>query len=382
MSYTMTFDVSHKVKIGGGHVKNFLRHIARDVDQAAGFHFPHVNKNIVPERTQLNFTRVNDGAGDFRALKSVDGRPPSQELEGYLNQRLSTVVKGLRKDAVPIRGIILQLDPKWFEEHNPAWRESGINQAALDNLDASLEWACKEFGQKNLIGFSLHLDEHSPQLQVLLTPVTEDGRLAQKDFFRGPSDLRRQHKELRGHMDEAGYDVEVRVTERSTEHLSSSEFQAKADRLQAAAQDIEDEKAAYETLVRSLDVRRSNLDAQQAALAQKEREVAAEHGKARRTAEAAETAGQAAAAARFAGKLARDEAEKERGRLQATNDRLQQLPPDFDRWLDKVRVGGTPLRDRFMADMAKARAARSDVARQVGYPVRNKGPEDAEREGG
>jgi len=382
MSYTMTFDVSHKVKIGGGHVKNFLRHIARDADQAAGFHFQHVNKNIVPERTKLNFTRVNDGAGDFRALKSVDGRPPSQELEDYLNQRLATVAKSLRTNAVPIRGIILQLDPKWFEEHNPTWRESGINQDAVDNLNASMEWACGEFGQANILGFSLHLDEYSPQLQVLMTPVTRDGRLSQRDFFKGPSDLRRQHKELRSHMEEAGYDVEVRVTERSTEHLSSSEFQAKADRLQAAAQDIEDEKATYETLVRSLDVRRSNLDAQQAALAQKEREVAAEHEKARRTAEAAATAGQAAAAARFAAQLARDEAEKERGRLQATNDRLQQLPPDFDRWLDKVRVGGTPLRDRFMADMAKARAARSDVARQVGYPVRNKGPEDAEREGG
>jgi hypothetical protein len=381
MSYTMTFDVSHKVKIGGGHVKSFVRHIARDVDQAAGFHFQHVNKNIVPERTRLNFTRVNDGAGDFRALKSVDGRPPSQELEDYLNQRLATVAKSLRTNAVPIRGIILQLDPKWFEEHNPTWRESGINQDAVDNLNASMEWACREFGQANILGFSLHLDEYSPQLQVLMTPVTGDGRLSQRDFFKGPADLRRQHKELRSHMEEAGYDVEVRVTERSTEHLSSSEFQAKADRLQTAAQDIEDERATYETLVRSLDVRRSNLDAQQAALAEKEREVLAEQEKARRTAEAAEIARQAAAAARFAAKLARDEAEKERARLQATNDRLQQLPPDFDRWLDKVRVGGTPLRDQFTADMAKARAARHNVARLVDDPIRGRGTEGAEREG-
>jgi hypothetical protein len=382
MSYTMTFDVSHKVKIGGGHVKSLLRHIARDADQAAGFHFQHANKNIVPERTELNFTRVNDGSGGFRALKSVDGRPPSQELEDYLNQRLATVAKNLRTNAVPIRGIILQLDPKWFEEHNSTWRESGINQEAVDNLNASMEWACREFSQANILGFSLHLDEYSPQLQVLMTPVTEDGRLSQRDFFKGPSDLRRQHKELRAHMEKAGYDVEVRVTERSTEHLSSSDFHAKAARLQAAAQDVEDEKATYETLVRSLDARRSNLDAQQAALAKKELEVAAEREEARKTAEAAESARQAAAAARFAAKLARDEAESERARLRATNDRLQQLPPDFDRWLDKVRVGGPPLRDRFMADMAKARAARHDVTRLVNGSVRPTSAGDAEREGG
>lgn len=39
MSYTATFDASHKVKASGAHATNFVRHIARDADQAAGFSF-------------------------------------------------------------------------------------------------------------------------------------------------------------------------------------------------------------------------------------------------------------------------------------------------------------------------------------------------------
>ena len=50
------------------------------------------------------------------------------------------------------------------------------------------------------------------------------------DFFKGPRDLKRQHRELRDHVATAGYDVERAVTERSKDRLSSAEFQARAVR--------------------------------------------------------------------------------------------------------------------------------------------------------
>ncbi len=247
MSYTMTFDASHKVHRGGSHVAGFTRHIARDADLDAGFKFAHANPNIDPSRTHLNESVVNDGNGDFRELRSVDGRPPSHELEDYLNRRLKSVKRkpkkdgtpgDLRKDAVVLRPIILQLDPKWFDDHCPGWREHGLNDEALGLTEAALAWACDEFGQVNVVGGSIHLDEYSPQLQVLVVPVTADGRLSQKDFFKGPSDLKRQHRELREHMEAAGYDVEHRVTARSTEHLDSAEYQARADRLREAEAEL------------------------------------------------------------------------------------------------------------------------------------------------
>lgn len=235
MTYTMTYDASHKVGRDGGHVTAFVRHIARDADEAAGFEFGHSNPNIDAARTHLNKSFVNDGAGGFRLLRSVHGAAPSDELRAYLEQRLATVKNSLRKDAVLIRGLVLQLDPTWFAQHNPDWRENGVNATASKFINAAWTWAADEFGRENIIGGSLHLDEHSPQLQLAMTPVTTDGRLSQKDYFRGPADLKRQHRELRSRMEATGYDVEHAVTERSTEHLSSSEFAATAGRTKRAA---------------------------------------------------------------------------------------------------------------------------------------------------
>ena len=380
MGYTMTFDASHKVGRGGAHLQGFLRHIARDVDLDAGFHFAHANKNIVPDRTTLNFTRVNDGAGGFRALRSVDDKPPSDELEAYLTSRLAAVNKPLRKDAVVMRGIILQLDPKWFDEHNHDWREDGLNAEAVANVEASLKWACNEFSQKNLVGFSIHLDEYSPQLQVMMTPVTDGGRLSQKDFFKGPTDFRRQHKELREHMETAGYDVEHRVTERSREHLSSSEFQAKADRMRDATQDVEDDKATYETLLASLENRRTNLDGREDVIAQKEQELAIERSEARRATEVAQGAERRAKASQIAAQRAREEAERERDQLHATNKRLDQIQPDVERWLDKATFGGKPAREYFNNAAAKARANRAEVQRLIADDPTQQQPRSDDRQ--
>ncbi|MBF4568244.1 plasmid recombination protein [Plantibacter sp. VKM Ac-2880] len=365
MSYTMTFDASHKVGRSGSHARSFFRHIARDADLAAGFTFTHSNKNIVPSRTSSNFTRVNDGAGGFRELVSVDGEAPSQELENYLEERLASVKKPLRKDAVVMRGLILQLDPKWFDDHNPSWREDGLNEEAAAHTVASLNWVSQEFGASNIVGFSLHLDEYNPQLQVMFTPVTKDGRLAQKEFFKGPQDLRRQHAELRQHMAEAGYDVEHKVTERSTEHLSSSEFQAKTDRIRYALQDVETKKTTYESMTIGLGKRAAALDGRETSIVLQEQQVAAAREEARLASLAAEASMTAAQTAQHAARRAKEEAERERESLRTTNARLESIPPDVERWLDKARFGGKPARDYFNEAAAQARATRAEVGRLI-----------------
>jgi len=379
MSFTMTFDASHKVG-RGGHAQAFFRHIARDLDQAAGFQFSQANKNIVPERTNLNVTVVNDGAGAFRKPRSVAGRPPSDEFDAYLKQRLSTVDRKLRKDAVLMRGLILQLDPRWFADNNPEWRSDGMNAEAVAYMGAALDWACAEFGQSNIVGWSVHLDEFNPQLQVMVTPVTEDGRLSQKDFFKGPSDLKRQHKELRDAVAAAGYDVEYRVTERSREHLSSSEFQAKSDRLRDEVRQVGSDHNMNELLKVRLRKRASTLDDQEALIIEREREAELLNAKAEQALRDAQVAAERAKGARDAATRAREAADLEKHRLQDLHARLEDVPADVDRWLDKVSVGGTPLRTRFEADMAKLHTLRREALAkaQEGSPLRV--PRQADKE--
>lgn len=364
MSYTMTFDASHKVG-RGGHAKAFFRHIARDADRRAGFHFSQSNPNVVPERTAFNYTMVNDGQGGGRRPVSVDGRPPSDELDDYLQQRLGTVKRALRKDAVLMRGVILQLDPKWFADHNSDWREKGPNKEALAYMGASLGWAVSEFGAQNIVGFSLHLDEVHPQLQVAIIPLTDDGRLSQKDFFKGPSDLKRQHKELRAAMAAAGYDVEYRVTERSREHLSSSEFQKKADRMRDAARELEQEREAAESLRRRLRSRDSDLDDRESAVLERERELAARRAAAEQAIQDANEYRRQVQLVEQTAAQAREDADAESHRMRDINARLESVPADVERWLDKVKVGGKPLRELFDADMMKARNTRRSLVEMI-----------------
>lgn len=378
MGYTMTFDASHKVKAGDGHAKQFERHLARDADERAGFAFGHSNKNIDPARTHLNESFVNDGTGGFRLVAVTrddkgEPRPPSAEIGDYLAARLSTVKKPLRKDAVVMRGIVLQLDPKWFDEHNPDWRENGLNDEGRRLTNATLAWASEEFGQANVVGGALHLDEHSPQLQLIVTPVTDDGRLSQKDFFKGPGDLKRQHRSLREHMIAAGYDADLSVSSRSKEHLSSDEFADKAERArsgealaaqaaetiaQADAERIVDEQAAevedfaVEYRSRRLDDRERDLDDKHLALATDRLQTAQERRKAQSAIDAAKAA-----------QIAAHEAQRD---AEALSDELADaLDGDAgtwsERWADRQGLG-----DRYREDRAHAETVRHKAKQRVG----------------
>lgn len=243
MSYTLTFDASHKVKTGGSHVKGFLRHVGRDADERQGIKHRHSNKNLDAGRTHLNETLIGDGSGGFSPAKS------SRQLEEALNARLEAVEGKLRKDAVVMRPFILQIDPDWYDEHCPNWRDGELTEEAKKLHEAMLSWAVFKYGAENIIGASLHLDEYNPQLHVIFTPVTADGRLSQKDFFKGPSDLKQVHDEFRKYMRDAGLDVDMTRTRRSTEHLSSAEFQKKADRITAEAEELFIEMNALDQVV-------------------------------------------------------------------------------------------------------------------------------------
>ena len=150
-------------------------------------------------------------------------------------------------------------------------------------------WAPSSTGQptnlamrshENLPGYSVHMDETSPQLQLLFTPVTRDGRLSQKDFFKGPGDLQRQHQAHRQALANAGYAVEFKVTARSREHLSSAEYAKKADEVAEQAVAVKVRESNVGAKERELDAREevikgreSMLDGQEADLPRRQRKA-------------------------------------------------------------------------------------------------------------
>ncbi len=206
MAYTLSFDASQKVK--KGEVKGLANHIFRD---ALETDLEHSNSDIDSNMTQNNLSYFyNQTKNKFEVCTDVG------QVEESLQARLSCVKKPLRKDAVVIRGIILQLDPEYYTEHDS-------EQEKIQSYNAMLNWARKIFGEKNIVGFSIHEDETNPHMHFEVTPVTDDGRLSQKDWFPNPTSLKQLHEDFRQHMRQKGYDISY-DKQPKRKHMSVDEY--------------------------------------------------------------------------------------------------------------------------------------------------------------
>lgn len=228
MGYTLSFVAD--VKCGMGDVYGLLHHAARDVDRANGCEVRHSNQDIDGSRTHLNETLVADGKGGW--MPCTDTR----QIMTALSDRLSHVKKPLRNDAVVMRPFELQLDPEWYKAHTDPAERMQAEQHMRD-------WAAKTFGAENLIYWTLHLDETNPHLEAGFCPVTADGRLAQKDWFPNPADLRKKHDDFRQHMIDAGYDIakERKKPGKHAKRMSVEEYKDFA-RLQDERRDVEQQQ--------------------------------------------------------------------------------------------------------------------------------------------
>lgn len=326
MSYTMSFDASLKVK--GSDVGGYLMHAARELDEQPR---NHANPNIDTARSVENVTLVYDSAtGGYKRCTDRG------QIRDALKERLEHVEKPLRKDAVVMRGLILQMDPKWYEDHAD---EQGRDGPAL----AALAWAEKVFGQKNLVMAALHKDEGGDHLHLGFVPVTEDGRLSQKDWFKSPAELRAMHDDLRQHMRAEGYDVEL-GRKKGTKH---------AKRLtEAEYRDHKAHEAELEQRAQDVAKREANVRAQELAAARKAQEAAQKLQEAQELAEGVQGALDSLGAAEAAYKAA------------GAN-----LAGDMADWMRRVKLGRDgkmqPIMDLFQADQERAAKAQAARGRQA-----------------
>lgn len=229
----VTYDVSKGGKVKADATTAMIRHWARDVDAENGIYRPHSNEGIDPSRSLNNMTYFpTDGP---RNEWTTPGS--TEEIEQRLQDRLATVTGRKRRDAVVMRGIVLGLSPEWVAEHTPNWKTDPTDREKfMDTLQPVVDIVIKKAGgAKNVVLVTGHFDEVVPQIQIGVTPVTEDGRLRQNDFelFKSPRNLGSLHKKIRKELKETGVDVILESSERSREHLSNHEYARKADKQRA-----------------------------------------------------------------------------------------------------------------------------------------------------
>lgn len=219
MSYTLSCDAS--VKVGKADVRGLLHHTARDVDRLNGCEVKHRNQVIDGNRTALNETYVRDAAGGGWT-RCTDIR----QAQYALKVRLGAVTKTIRKDAVVVRELLLEMDPQWMADYPD---EDEREQSLVDMLD----WCKDRFGADNVVFYSIHKDETNWHIHVGICPVSSDGRLAQKDWFGSPAKLAAMHASFREHMQGRGYDIQQKEKKPGdpSRHLTDEEYKAFRDAL-------------------------------------------------------------------------------------------------------------------------------------------------------
>lgn len=254
MSYTVSFDASVKVK--SGDVRGWLIHVERDVELKASYEHEHSNPDIDPDLTPDNITWVYDADADSYHVSQKRG-----EVQRAIDRRLRNVAKPFRRDAVVMRPLILQMDPDWYD--------GKTDEEKLKCEETMINWAIGTFGAKNLPVVSLHQDEGSRGLHLGFVPVTDDGRLSQKDWFKSPATLRKMHQDFRKYMKDAGYDVvqENKKDQKFVKRLSEKDYKA----FQDEKKQVERLKSAYTRKLGRVENLSAQLDQREAGL--KEREL-------------------------------------------------------------------------------------------------------------
>lgn len=109
--------------------------------------------------------------------QTIWGAEDPAEVVRRVMARTDTLAK--RKDAVRAVELFLGASDDFWEAGGD-WQQ--LARAHLAMLR-------REFGDDNIIGCGLHLDERRPHLWAIVTPVTPDGRLSASHWFDGPKKL-------------------------------------------------------------------------------------------------------------------------------------------------------------------------------------------------
>ena len=224
MAYTCSMDCSVRVKKSG--VSGYLHHMFRELYEESN----HSNKSINNALTEDNVSLVyDDEIGDHVPVKSKSHLKEKMfsDLRAYEEQHGT-----LRKDAVWIRPIVMQLGNGFYDEFPDGISDDDDEHNA--EISYMYEWACNTWGKENIRAVSVHMDETHPHVTFLMSAVREDddGNLTmnQKSIINGKNHLRSLHKSYRSFMKDKGLDVELQTQDTSRPHYKDEEYKKIQDR--------------------------------------------------------------------------------------------------------------------------------------------------------
>lgn len=179
----------------------------------------HTNPDIDQTRTRLN--------REMRSHVDYEREVQARIDDGYSGERK------VRKDAVKLVEGIVTASPEFFELAD--------DDKVREFFDDAYRFCCDEFGESNMVHFTVHMDEETPHAHFGFVPLKE-GKLSWKGFFPDKAALGAMQDRFYGRVG-ALYGLsrgEKRLEgQPARRHKSVAEYKAESRRVQAEL----DEKA-------------------------------------------------------------------------------------------------------------------------------------------
>lgn len=273
-------------------VAGLIRHEYRDIDKSNRREVSHSNEKIVPERTELNVSKIYI---DGREERLADTNQIVEELDRRLEntgvirtnkktgeqKRIKTA-----KNAKVVRNIVLQLDPAFTrsseylssEECSPEHRAE-----VMKYMDAMVDYYAGVYGRENLLASSFHIDETSPHMHLMVTPIDDQGQVRSASFIKdgrgNKSGYAQNDRAMRQHLIERGYPAAPEPTGINRNNMMPEDYDRYQQQLAEMAErevQIEDRQAAVDRqwqaiehdrrrLVQEKQSYKADMDAQNAA---------------------------------------------------------------------------------------------------------------------
>lgn len=179
----------------------------------------HTNPDIDQTRTRLN--------REMRSHVDYEREVQARINDGYSGERK------VRKDAVKLVEGIVTASPEFFELAD--------DDKVREFFDDAYRFCCDEFGESNMVHFTVHMDEETPHAHFGFVPL-RDGKLSWKEFFPNKMALGKMQDRFYGRVG-ALYGLSRGEKRGDGEpvkrHKSVAEYKAESRRVQAEL----DEKA-------------------------------------------------------------------------------------------------------------------------------------------
>lgn len=201
-----SFAVMHSEKgsgTGGG--------LGNHIDRTPGMEhtYPHADPTRINKNISLPLFAERDTMTLPEAIKS-------RIEEGYTKKTKTGKPRAIRSDAVKYVSTV------FTASHKAMINIYNDRKLFQEWVDKNTEFAIKEFGKKNVIRFTLHLDEKTPHIHCVHVPITKEGGLSAKEFFGNKKTLSQRQDRYAIAMKEFGLERGIRDT--GIKHENASDY--------------------------------------------------------------------------------------------------------------------------------------------------------------